>query len=117
MGKCFDEATCSQIIGEAIQRASSVCGTYVPTKVIEEAVHADAQGKAFAETAARKCQGEDAHAHIGYMIGWFSRRYTDSENNNPSNLRGKPYYCDYRDKFERQKDATTRTWSYKKLGT
>jgi hypothetical protein len=43
--------------------------------------------------------------------------YTDSENNNPNNLRGKPYYCDYRDKFERLKDPATKTWSYTPLGT
>ena len=117
MGKCFDEVTCSQIIAEAISRANSLFGIYIPTKLIEETVYADEKGKAFAETAARKCPGKDARAHIGNMIGWFSRRYTDSENNNPQNLRGKPYYCDYRDKFERQKEPATKTGSYKPSST
>ena len=113
MGKCFDEESCSQIIESAITKASSVLGGYVTTRVIEEAVYIDEQGKAFANNAASKCPDKDARAHIGNMIGWFSRRYTDSEKHNPNNARGRPYFCSYRDRFERMKDPQTKTWSYK----
>jgi hypothetical protein len=47
------------------------------------------------------------------MIGWFSRRHTDSEKHNPNNIPGIPYFCAYRDRFERVKDTQTKTWSYK----
>ncbi len=70
-------------------------------------------GNAFAEHAGAKCPEEDARGHIGNMIGWFSRPYTDSEKHNPNNLRGQPYFCAYRDRFERVKDSRTKTWSYK----
>jgi hypothetical protein len=59
-------------------------------------VYADNAGKAFAQYAAAKCPDKDARGHIGNMIGWFSRRYTDSEKHNPNNLRGQPYFCAYK---------------------
>jgi len=64
-------------------------------------------------THSREVPEKGARGHIGNMIGWFSRRYTDSEQHNPNNLRGRPYYCAYRDRFERVKDSRTKTWSYK----
>ncbi|QQO53887.1 MAG: hypothetical protein N838_11490 [Thiohalocapsa sp. PB-PSB1] len=113
MGKCFDKDSCSRIIEAAIRTAHATFGGYVPTKLLEEVVYADDDGKAFAEHAAAKCPDKDAHGHIGNMIGWFSRRYTDSEKHNPNNFRGQPYFCAYRDRFERVKDSRTKTWSYK----
>lgn len=95
MGKCFDEDSCSRIIEVAIQRAHAACDGYVPTKLLEEAVYVDDDGKAFAEHAAAKCPEKDARGHIGNMIGFLSRRYTDSDEHNPNNLRGQPYYCAY----------------------
>lgn len=78
-------------------------------------MYADEDGKAFAGHAAEKCAEKDARGHIGDMLGWFSRRYTDSEEHNPNNLRGQPYFCAYRDRFERVKDTRTKMWSYKPI--
>ena len=109
MGKCFDEDSCSQIIESAIRTASAIFGGFVPTKLLEETVYADNDGKAFAENAAAECPEKDPRGYIGNMIGWFSRRYTDSEQHNPNNIRGIPYFCAYRDRFERVKDTQTKT--------
>jgi hypothetical protein len=87
-GKCFDEDSCSQIIEGELNKASGAFGGFVPTKIIEEVVYMDEQGKAFAESAASKCPDKDARAHIGNMIGWFSRRYTDSEKLTQATLAG-----------------------------
>jgi len=113
MGKCFDEDSCSRIIEAAIRTAHATFGGYVPTKLIEQVAYADDDGKAFAEHAAAKCSEKDARGHIGNMIGWCSRRYTDSEKHDSNNLRGQPYFCAYRDGFARVKDGRTKTWSYK----
>jgi hypothetical protein len=113
VGKCFDEHSCSRLIEAAIRTAHATFGRYVPTKLLEEVVYGDDDGKAIAEHAAAKCPEKDARGHIGNMIGWFSRRYTDSEKHNPNNLRGQPYFCAYRDRFERVKDSRTKTWSCK----
>lgn len=101
MGKCFDEDSCSQIIEAGIRRASAVLGGFIPTQLLEEAVYADENGQAFSEHAAAKCPDQEARGHIGNLIGWFSRRYTDSEKHNPNNVRGQPYFCADRDRFER----------------